>query len=567
MERADGNRKMWLLKSTSDHHRPECVAAAIALGLLAGLVPKLNLLAVLLYGLIFLLPVHTLLAVAVSVLVSLISWRMDATTHLLGEMLLRQPALRPMWIALDQAPVVPWMSLHNTVVLGNLVIGIVLLAPTYLISLRLFERLEYGGRGRRSERRDAMESYAPVTTEEAEPFTTKKERYHHRDGEPQRRRSEIPQSDESSGDRSPLIVPPPKLHRAVAESVAAAYLMAPDEPILFEPVETDERAQPNGHNVNGWHMHRASGEAQYASIAGESKNASQSAQSPLSSAAANKSGMSQTGVHTTDQDQAAQLEGHEFFPQMRQGSAPAKPGQSSPGGGSQKKDANDSINAGLNERVPPMPAAPAGGLSSLQVAQSAGEVLAWVDDLLDECMAEEGMTLLSRDNERLSNSVFQSQSTSDIDSAPSSDSPVPPRWLLETTIEIVRLTDETMSEQLKASEQSVDCQAQTELLEPRSTENSLNMPSETMTRAWPSVGSVSTASNIVSMPLPMQDANEPTILNLNQAAGRAPYTQLVMADVNKDAESPATLPIEPVKGECLAYLLGHLRQSREGKSS
>ncbi len=47
--------------------------------------------------------------------------------------------------------------------------------------------------------------------------------------------------------------------------------------------------------------------------------------------------------------------------------------------------------------LPPAPQRPEGVLSSLELAQNTSEVLAWVDDLLDECMAAEGMMLVSQD--------------------------------------------------------------------------------------------------------------------------------------------------------------------------
>ncbi len=54
MARPAGNRGMWLLKITSKHHSPERLAWALALGVMLGLVPKLNLLAPCLYVLVFL---------------------------------------------------------------------------------------------------------------------------------------------------------------------------------------------------------------------------------------------------------------------------------------------------------------------------------------------------------------------------------------------------------------------------------------------------------------------------------------------------------------------------------
>lgn len=545
MERADGNRKLWLLKSTSGHNRPERLAAAVALGILAGLVPKLNLLAVILYGLILILPVHTLLAVAISIGVALLSFQLDAAAHSVGQWLLSQASLRALWSSLERAPLVPWMSLHNTVVLGHLVIGTALLAPIYMISLRIFERLEYGERSRKKVRQPAIQAYAPVTTEEAEPLTTKKESYPQRDGTPERRRSQVPQvpqPHESTVDRSPLIIPPPKLNRSVADSSAGSHLSAPDEPILFEPISDAQR-------VNAWHMHRAAGESQMVPIGAKPDASSESARVAASNG---------RPVEST------KLSSDEFFPQMS---------------GARSTDQKNSTGRDyeINQLgLPPAPQRVEGIASSLLLAQQASDVLAWVDDLLDECMSEEGMTLVPQTYEALCEGTSQSATTADTDSVHTGDKSAQQRWLLETTIEIVRLADDTMPDQLPdprgETEPTIGSQSPASLSETRSKENTKIMPAQSMTRAWPNVGSVSTPGGAMATPVPVQDLGEPTILNLNHAAGRssvqrAGFQQLVMAGVHKEEPPQATLPIEPVKGECLANLLGHLRQTREGKST
>ena len=40
-------------------------------------------------------------------------------------------ALKPLWTCLYSLPVVPWTKFNNTVVLGNLVLGLLLYAPVY----------------------------------------------------------------------------------------------------------------------------------------------------------------------------------------------------------------------------------------------------------------------------------------------------------------------------------------------------------------------------------------------------------------------------------------------------
>lgn len=542
MERADGNRKMWLLKSTSGHHRPECLAAALALGILAGLVPKLNLLAVILYGLILILPVHTFLALVVSAGVALLSFQLDATAHSLGEYLLRQDSLRPLWGSLERTPIVPWMSLHNTVVLGHFVLGLVLLAPMYLISVRVFERIEYGRQSRQPAQATTIQSYAPVSTEEAEPLT-KKETYRHRDGTPDQRTAELPSPQESTVDRSPLIIPPPKLHRVAAEADSESRLNGPDEPILFEPVADD------GQRMGAWHMNHATGEAQYAS---SSRSPNANAQSATAKAVTKAAGSAKSASPTPSSDS--------FFPQISEAYSVESSLQQS------------------GQTLPIAPTRPEGVLNSLELAQNTSEVLAWVDDLLDECMAAEGMALVSQDYDQSVNSTEPRASSSSDTDAMVGERSTQPRWLLETTIEIVRLTDDTMSDQLFVAEQSMNGSVPSDSPETRSMESSKVMPAESMTRAWPGVGGAAIAPGSGELAVPAREPGEPTILNLSQASARnrtdprTGFQQIVMAGVLKDSvgkelEQRPTLPIEPVKGECLAYLLGHLRQSREGKST
>ncbi len=568
MERADGNRKMWLLKRTSGHHRPECLAAAMALGILAGLVPKLNLLAVLLYGLILVLPVHTLLALGVSAVVAVLSFQLDAVAHGIGQSLLGSAQLRPLWVSLERIPLVPWMSLHNTVVLGQFLLGMLLLAPVYMISLRVFERLEYG-RSHRVAHRQSVDGYAPVSTEEIEPLTTGQEPLR-RSSAPDIRRTELPKPHESTVDRSPLIIPPPKLNRAVAETRGSERLHAPDEPILFEPIDDAQQ------RVNAWHMNHAVGQAELIAADNQRRPLTESAEAASAILPVDKR---LAGDARSTNYQAS---GDAFYPKMTEASAAGRDRESSA------------------ERVPPMPSRPEGVMNSLELAHSASEVLAWVDELLDECMAAEGMTIVAPHSEKRSSA--QASSAAEADGSASADGSQQ-RWLLETTIEIVRLTDETMSDQLLAAEPANNSSAQSpsahststesksgqadlaqqdsvqadsaqaESLEPRARENPRVMSAESITRAWPSVGGVAASSGSIDTALPMQDAGEPTILNLNQVTGRsrhedrAGFQQLVMASAVKDNEPRPTVPIEPVKGECLAYLLGHLRQTREGKST
>ncbi len=583
MERADGNRSLWLLKSTSNRYGPERLAVAIALGILAGLVPKLNLLAVALYALIVLLPVPTLPALLISAVVAVISWNLDIVTHPIGSALLKHEALRPMWISLEQMPLVPWMSLHNTVVLGNFVLGLLLLAPTYLISSRVLDRMFFAAAEKSAvtagDESHSVRGYAPVTADEDELLFTKRSQPARETHAPHRHQRDVPAPSEAPAERSPLIIPPPKLQRMPQEFRSDSHRAELDEPVVFEPVSQSsslDSTKYEAHSqVKAWHVNRdASGRPMAEVMAMDTLPPAKAAQ---------------TGSRSTVKASAMDLPARKASPQDESA------GQS--GIGQQGIGQLGIGQLGLaptgSDQLPPF-----GALGSLELAQSASEVLAWVDDLLDECLAEEGMAIVAPRPEPtgISESIVDNKHSTDM--LGNQESGQQPRWLLETTIEIVRLSDESLVDSLLTSDKSSEPDAQpqpsgqssgtSEEARARDSGNEKRsgvMSAESMTRAWPTVGKVAGAtstreshspviSSLMSSTSTESDSGEPTILSLNQTSRGSiekrvspAFQQLVMAGVDKPGPTQTAAPVEPVRGECLANLLGHLRQSREGKST
>ncbi|MCA9209934.1 MAG: TIGR03546 family protein [Planctomycetales bacterium] len=119
---------------------PRQLAAGVALGMLLGIVPKGNLIAVFVSMLIFGTRVNAAAAMIAAVAFSLIAAYTDGLTHPIGNWLLAHPSLQTTWRKLYDVPLVPWTSFNNTVVLGSFVAGLALTAPSYQISLRLFTR-------------------------------------------------------------------------------------------------------------------------------------------------------------------------------------------------------------------------------------------------------------------------------------------------------------------------------------------------------------------------------------------------------------------------------------------
>ncbi len=115
---------------------PRHLAAGFALGAALGLIPKGNLFAVVFLLLFFALNVNKGMALMSATFFTPLGYAVDALAHRIGLALLKAPALHGLWTALYDLPVVPLTRFNNTVVLGNLVLGLALFAPLYLLFLR-----------------------------------------------------------------------------------------------------------------------------------------------------------------------------------------------------------------------------------------------------------------------------------------------------------------------------------------------------------------------------------------------------------------------------------------------
>lgn len=115
---------------------PRHLAAGFALGAALGLVPKGNLFAAAFFLLFFILRLNKGAALLSATLFTPVGYLVDAPAHRTGLALLKAEALRGLWTALYDLPIVPLTRFNNTVVLGNLVFGGILYIPLYFAFLR-----------------------------------------------------------------------------------------------------------------------------------------------------------------------------------------------------------------------------------------------------------------------------------------------------------------------------------------------------------------------------------------------------------------------------------------------
>ncbi|XZE36724.1 TIGR03546 family protein [Pirellulaceae bacterium SH501] len=127
-------------KILSEHRTPQAIAAGASFGIVLGLIPKDNLVALGLLIAIAFLPVHHLIACTFALLGLLLSPWTDPWVHSVGKQFLSIPLAGSLISKLYQWPLVPWMRLENTLVAGGLIVGLFLWIPHYLIAKRLLLR-------------------------------------------------------------------------------------------------------------------------------------------------------------------------------------------------------------------------------------------------------------------------------------------------------------------------------------------------------------------------------------------------------------------------------------------
>ena len=123
---------------------PRQIAAGFALGMVLGLVPKGNLIAVSLGVLLFSLRVNTGIGLIAALLFSAAGSSLDPFADKLGMAVLSAGAIQPTYAAIYGMPLAPWFELNNTVVVGSLLIGLYFIYPvywlTYVMCCQLRER-------------------------------------------------------------------------------------------------------------------------------------------------------------------------------------------------------------------------------------------------------------------------------------------------------------------------------------------------------------------------------------------------------------------------------------------
>lgn len=132
---ATNDKPVSLAEYVSQHRTPSATAAAVAFGVTFGLVPKDSLIALFLLVLIALIPLNHLVACGTGIVSTLLSPLVYPWTHVVGLGLLQSP-LSKVVVWLYQFPLIPWLRLENSLVIGGTVVGALCWLPTYWVARR-----------------------------------------------------------------------------------------------------------------------------------------------------------------------------------------------------------------------------------------------------------------------------------------------------------------------------------------------------------------------------------------------------------------------------------------------
>jgi uncharacterized protein (TIGR03546 family) len=117
---------------------PEQLALGFTIGMVIGLVPKGNLIALSLCVLLFSMRCNKGLGLVAAVAFSFVGTWTDPFAHRLGLAALSFEPLQATYASIFNLPIGPWFGLNNTIVTGSLLMGLYAAYPVYWITRTMF---------------------------------------------------------------------------------------------------------------------------------------------------------------------------------------------------------------------------------------------------------------------------------------------------------------------------------------------------------------------------------------------------------------------------------------------
>lgn len=128
-------------KAIAGRNHPHQMAWAVGLGVLLGIIPHGNLVALAVLLVILVTQINHAMAAVTTIIVTFVASSFDPVSNKVGSYMLTNETTGPMVAQAWQWPLVPWTDLNNTIVMGSFVIGLCALLPIVLMTYPIFKWL------------------------------------------------------------------------------------------------------------------------------------------------------------------------------------------------------------------------------------------------------------------------------------------------------------------------------------------------------------------------------------------------------------------------------------------
>lgn len=116
------------------------IAWGIAFGFVLGMTPAFSLQTILVILILLFFRVQIGAAMVSAFFFKFLAFAFDPIFHLVGQAVLSNEGLKPMFTALYNMPVVPWTRFYNTIVMGSGVLSLILAPGVFFLSLHLVKK-------------------------------------------------------------------------------------------------------------------------------------------------------------------------------------------------------------------------------------------------------------------------------------------------------------------------------------------------------------------------------------------------------------------------------------------
>lgn len=117
---------------------PSQMSLGLACGVLLGLIPKGNLLAISLALLIAATRANLGVVAAAATICTYLAHWIDPLSDRVGRFVLTLPSLQGFWTDVYNTPGMPWTNFNDSVVMGGFLIGLLLIGPLYFLTQSVF---------------------------------------------------------------------------------------------------------------------------------------------------------------------------------------------------------------------------------------------------------------------------------------------------------------------------------------------------------------------------------------------------------------------------------------------